>query len=54
MTKEEKKIKSVKKSMQLQAETSDKDALRDLTRDAYQKPTMTTKTVRRNNRLRLL
>jgi len=54
MTKEEKKIKSVKKSMQLQPETPDKDALRDLTIDANQKPPGTTKGVRRNSRLRLL
>lgn len=54
MTKEEKKIKPVKKSIQLQPETSEGDALGDLTREGYQKPAMTTKTVRRNNRLRLL
>ncbi|MEJ5960917.1 hypothetical protein [Pedobacter immunditicola] len=54
MTKEEKKIKTVKKSMQLQPETSDRDALRDLTIDAQKKPPVTTKGVRRNYRLRLL
>jgi len=54
MTKEENKIKPVKKSMQLETETSDRDPLRSLTRDAYQKPAKTTKTVRRNYRLRLL
>jgi hypothetical protein len=54
MTLEEKKIKTVKKSMQLPTESAAKDELRHSKIDAKRKSAFSSKTERPNYRLRLL